>query len=523
VGWVAGAADPWLAVFLLAGLLLFASALDAERAGWRLAGTTAIFVLAYLAKESAAIGLALVSAWGVAAAWSGGRTRWIPIARRTAAVVIPLAGVFVLYLVMRGRVFGTAFGGYNDLNADRSILLQEIAWFLLRSFFPASEYLVHAWVRVLGLAAIAGAVVALAWMVRRRPVERSGLLFVCAGFVIALLPVVLLTISLTGTTSERFVYVPTVFSCVLIAWTAVVVSRWRIVEVALMGAMLLAQVPAMTRAKVERLAASGVFERFTTEMVALVRAEAPTDATRVFFLTMPDSIGGAVVMRSAFHPALSVLAPEIPDPVWRVTFLMSHNLRSPDDHVTVSAHDGEFRVGLNGRQFIEQRGPAESDDFKVSDWSPSGYAVQFKPVHWRRVIAYFGDGHVYKIDAMAQSMLDAVPFGVIDLPAGDATCTGETVRFAGWALDDQGVTQIGIETADDRGEWHFVTAAERPRETRPDIASGYAGYPDSRNAEWDYYLPCAAAPPSRVLHVRVVAHDSVNHSTVLGERTVRWP
>jgi len=521
VGWVAGAADPWLVVFLLTGLLLFARGLESDRPAPLLGLSVLVLVAAYLAKESAVVGVALVTVWGAIAAWLGDRSQARRILMRTAAVAMVLAVTTASYLLMRSFVFGFT-AGYNELNSDRSILGQQFIVFVIRSFFPANEFFAHAYGRWLAFTMIIAGVAMAAIKTRRESRQWGGYLFVCAAYGIVLAPVLPLTISPVTSTSERFVYLPTVFSCILIAWVvSLACGARRAVAGLILSGVVLAQYPALSRSNGERAAAATLFQNFMTEAVSLLRSEAPVGGiTRVFFLTIPDSLHGVMVTRSAFHPALSVLAPEIKDGEWRAAFIASHALESVHDQTAVWPEDrNRFRIGLGAGQFVE-RTLLGNADYAITELSPTGYVIEFAPSRWRRILAYENGGHLKRVGSVGADVLDAIPFGTVDMPPADPACTGDTLRFSGWALDDNRGMEVIAQHEITPGRWTDVSKATRVAGTRPDVEKIFAVYPDVSRAEWNYWLPCSSVNPSRRLHVRIVARDSAGQEASLGERLV---
>jgi len=522
VGWVAGAADPWLAVFLLAGLLLFAKGLESERAMLLLGLSFLALVVAYLAKESAVVGVALVTGWGVIAAWLGDRSKARRTLMRTAAVAVALVVTAATYLWMRSFVFGSAIGSYNDLNADRSILGQQLIAFAIRSFFPPTHFFGWASLRWLAVTMILAAAVIIAIKTRGEARQRGGFLFLCAAYCIVLAPVLPLTISLGGTTSERYVYVPTLFSCILTAWAvSLVCGGRRVVAGLVLSGLIVAQQPALARANAERLAAAAVFRDFMTEAVSLLRSEAPAGGnSRVFFLTIPDSLGGVMVARSAFHPALSVLAPEIKDGEWRAAFVASHALDNVHDQTAVWQDDrNRFRVGLGGGRFVESTLSGNAD-YEITALSPTGYAIQFAPSRWRRILVYQNDGHLQRVGSVEAGVLDATPFGTVDMPPVDPACSADTLRFSGWAVDDSRGMEVIAQHETTPGMWTDVGQATRVAGTRPDVEKLFTAYPEVERAEWNYWLACSTGAPGRRLHVRIIARDSAAQEANLGERFV---
>src|SRR6185503_6158752 len=92
--WLGGAVDPWLALFLLAGLLVFARALDAVRPAGLLAASCLVFSAGLLAKETAVTAPVVAAAYGAATLLAGSnRSRVRSIAARTAIVAAATGAV----------------------------------------------------------------------------------------------------------------------------------------------------------------------------------------------------------------------------------------------------------------------------------------------------------------------------------------------------------------------------------------------------------------------------------------------
>ncbi len=120
-----------------------------------------------------------------------------------------------------------------------------------------------------------------------------------------------------------------------------------------------------------------------------------------------------------------------------------------------------------------------------------------------------------RIEFMARLGGGGSPFGVLELPQQDAACSG-TLRFSGWALDDNAVAEVAIRS---RAGEKFGSGAVIPNQ-RPDVVAVYPTYPHGDRAGWECFLPCAQLK-GKVEEIEVVAIDSDGNSTMLGTRTVR--
>ena len=161
-----------------------------------------------------------------------------PRARRRAAILVVATGATVLaYLVMRQTVFGSVTGGYSGFGTSfgTSIWLSQVRAFVLRCFLPAGAWTVRVW-RGVDLVLWPLVAILLVWRVRGR--NARVLLFTAVAMMLALAPVLPLTISVATTESERFIYVATAFSCLLIVSGADAILRSRVLVATACGLLL---------------------------------------------------------------------------------------------------------------------------------------------------------------------------------------------------------------------------------------------------------------------------------------------
>lgn len=516
VTWVAGAADPWLAPFLLAGLLLFARALDAVQPARLLAATCLVFSAGLLAKETAVTAPALAAAYGAAALLAGSnRSRVRSIAARTAIVAGVTGAVAVAYLAFRTRVFGSVFGAYEQLGMSRGVMAAEARKFLLRSFLPAGRATTALWVHHYDLVLLAAAVFVLAWILLRHPRLRPGIVFLVAALAISLAPGVPLTISLVNTVSERYVYVPTIFSCILIAWMAELLTGGRrLLTAAALGIIVLVQARALVIANHTWIEAGRLGRSVMDEIIDSVRA-APS-STRTLVLNVPDTAAGAFVIRGAFLNSFYLRAPDVPHPEARVLMVASSAMVTPRDATRVTRlDDRRFSVELIDGGVIVQPVAPVTPWYGFDAWTPTRYVLSLNEPTYRTVLVYTSGGHVH-----VAAIVDPPPFGAIDIPADGARCASGDIRFSGWALDDETGAEVVLER-DDRGVRTPIGMATRSAGTRPDVAAAFADFPDAGRAEWNYPLPCTIVRASGGrITVHAVATDRRGQRRDLGARTV---
>ena len=117
-----------------------------------------------------------------------------------------------------------------------------------------------------------------------------------------------------------------------------------------------------------------------------------------------------------------------------------------------------------------------------------------------------------------------VPFGYVDLPAPQPEVVGDTLHFAGWALDSQAIDCVALTSRQgDTGQWCVHAFAKRVNGSRPDVAERFDQYPDSSGAGWVCDLDADGLPDAahQPIELQVIAVNQLGFAAVLGKRRVR--
>jgi protein O-mannosyl-transferase len=221
VAWMAGRSDVIVCTFVLLTVLLSFGAEQARR--WWLAGSTCL--LAALSKE---MGLACVLLVPLLDVLSTGRLRWARYA--------PLVVAAAIYFVLRQRALGVVVGGMDTGLTPAALAIQlvrAIGFYAAHAMLPIRlcaymPAVPEGWpYLLLGFAVpFAGfGALALAW---RR--GHWAVAFLIAWFFVTLAPslLVILRRSASALVADRYLYVPSVASCILLAWLCMEARRrWR--------------------------------------------------------------------------------------------------------------------------------------------------------------------------------------------------------------------------------------------------------------------------------------------------------
>lgn len=333
VSWISGRTDLIATVFSLASVLAYMTVL--RRRSFKLSTLTVmLFIVALLAKESAIIvpvvWLILYSCDRSLRARGGGNSRF---ALLTLICSIPvLAG----YLFLRKAVLGYFIGGpgtnqHLALLNTRSIgnLLRYSARVMMPPFLRSSGDLVPS-IIVLCLTAILGflAVRILIVILRGRiPKRQIGLcLMLAACFLVCLLPVLTLKVSLFDTRSERFLYMPSVFSCILAGAVITLLFRKTRRIVVISTIILALEFIALQRVNSNWVAAGVMSERISAQVLRY-------DPDSTVILNIPDNLCGAYVFRNGLTEATSTFQGIETAGSYRIA--CTHSILTGDDSIYV--------------------------------------------------------------------------------------------------------------------------------------------------------------------------------------------
>jgi protein O-mannosyl-transferase len=310
VSWISGRADLIATCFCLASLLSYLAYMHSKRAS-QLISSLLFFGLALLAKESAICLPFLVIVIGL---FSGDVQR--DKLRRHFLVCIALfVSILLVFVAVRSAFIGSLVGGYGvsqHLNFSAPWLRDRLLEASVRSILPAlpsqlSWFLfkpLQSRIFILFSLAFAGLVTAVVIFGRRwySPSERREqnrlLLLITFLFLISLLPVINLRLSLYQTLGERFLYLPSVFSCLLMAYLATILLRRQAWWFAILVCVLCFYSVRLYRTNQTWREAAALSRSIKDELV--------DSATRdhLLILNAPDNLRGVPVFHNGLPEAL---------------------------------------------------------------------------------------------------------------------------------------------------------------------------------------------------------------------------
>jgi len=383
VSWISGRADLIATCFCLASLWWFVGYARGKRFS-RLALSLLCFAMALLAKESAICLPFLVAVTAVFMGQAG--KDW-----KTRRKFLALCGLYVLVLVIfitvRSVFIGSLVGGYGvsqHLNFSPRWLRDRLLEASVRSVLPTLPLAVSRFLfkplqsRVFILCSLAAAGLVGALVVFRRGCYGPGprreqnrfLLVLGTLFVLSLLPVINLRLSLYQTLGERFLYLPSVFSCLLIAYLLAIVFRNQ-------RLMLMAVICVLGFYSV-RLHQTNRIWREAAELSSSIKNELAGSATRdhIVILNAPDNLRGVPVFHNGLPEALAYFQDRK-----RINFVevvAFQNLQSIKDEVEVTPGPETLTIRLlNSRDGFARVG--RPDCFEIEAQSATSLVLRARP------------------------------------------------------------------------------------------------------------------------------------------------
>jgi len=394
VTWISGRADLLATLFCLASLWSYCAYLDTRR-GTFLILALAFGALALLGKESAVSLAFLILIVGLY--FSRGRRVLIEFG---AFIVTTLA-----FVLVRASFLGSIVGGYGTgqhlnfapawirdrlLEASARSILPALpatwSWFLFKPLQSPLFILIA----LASLGLFAGAVV-----LRRRHYEsadrkRQNRLLLVLGtlFLLALLPVINLRLSLYETWGERFLYLPTVFSCLLIGYLSIILignrTIWLVLLICALGFYGW------------RLYVSNQVWRQAAQLTRSIKDELTASSSQkpLTILNAPDNLRGVPVFHNGLPEALQFFQAQMR--VELVEINAFQTLQSTHDVIEVSDSDETLTVRPINR-WDEFDRVSSTNCLELIRQTPDGLTFKRKPCLTTVDVYFFSGGKMRSV------------------------------------------------------------------------------------------------------------------------------
>ena len=398
VSWISGRADLIATFFSLLSLLVFLSYRHTRRSS-RLALSLVCFALALLAKESAICVPFLILAIELFA--TRDKFRW----QRSLALSALYLLILLVFIAVRYAFLGSLVGGYGSgqhLNFALPWLRDRLLEASVRSILPGlpdqlAQFLfkpLQSKVFILSslLCLVTTAIIIIfrrRWLGASERREENRFLFLLVlMFLLALLPVINLRLNLYESAGERFLYLPTVFSCLLISYLAAVLLRrpplWISILICLMGFYVVS----VFRTNQLWREAAVLSHRVVEELPRSL------ERNRMLILNAPDNLRGVPVFHNGLPEALHYFQNQ--NRVSQVEILSFQRLESVADEVAVNQASPTLMELANQKGDFLRVDPV--DCLHLVSQSKTTLNLETKPCWSKTDVFFFSQGRMLRLN-----------------------------------------------------------------------------------------------------------------------------
>jgi hypothetical protein len=400
VSWISGRADLIATFFCLASLLWYVAYARSRRAS-QIAVSVSCFALALLAKESAICLPFLVVVTGLFMRQAG--KDWKTRGQFLKVIALYVC-ILLIFVAVRSSFIGSLIGGYGvgqHLNFSPQWLRDRLLEASVRSVLPTlpiawSRFLfkpLQSLVFMIFSLACAGFVTAVIVFRRRRyglsdrKEQNRFLLVLITLFLFSLLPAINLRLSLYQTLGERFLYLPSVFSCLLIAYlSAILLSNnrlWLLAMICILGFYSV------------RLHQTNRLWRQAAELSRSIKDELADSATRdhVVILNAPDNLRGVPVFHNGLPEALEYFQDRRRINLVEIVAFQNLQLIADEVEVTRGPETLTIRLLSNSEGFARID---RSECFETEGLSNTSLELRAKPCSVDADLFFFNKGRMTK-------------------------------------------------------------------------------------------------------------------------------
>lgn len=409
VSWIAGRADPLATLFSLAAILAYLS-YKQERSTLHLIVALIAFALALFAKEAAASLPLVLLAVEIISPLDENRRASI---KEMLKNISPFFLVLLVFIVVRGVALGSLVGGYGagqHLNFAPSWLRDRLIQAAVRSLLPPFPQALSP-ILLKPLKSPAFLLVAVAFittlvllLARRRRLFDSNVrrnqnrlvMFLVVAFILSLLPVINLRLSMFDTQGERFVYWPSVFASISIAFVAATLFRSAKVWLILVACVFVFYSISLYRAN-QTWSEAAALSRIIRDDLALSATQ-----KNILVINAPDNLRGVPVYHNGLERALRVFQPR--GRIESMSLIALHDLSSAGDEFELKREGAtlSLRTGKSASGFVKIAAPLSC--VEILESSEELLRFRLNACSPELQLFFFSRGRMYKVLDHAESV-----------------------------------------------------------------------------------------------------------------------
>ena len=408
VSWISGRADLIAALLFLAALIAYDSYRRENRTPL-LALTSALFMLALLAKESALCLPFAIFAIELFPSAGESASNGLKCAAKVCGL---LTLILSIYFLIRRAAIGTFVGVYGasqHLDFKLSLLWERLPKYFFRAVFPplppglsfmflkplkSGAFLLFALLFVSAVALLL--VYRHKWQSPAQRKQQNSLLsLLLVLFICSLLPVITLGLGVFDTSGERFVYLPSVFSSIALAYISAALVHNKRAWLFTLAAILIFYSAMLYRSNRRWQDASKLSRSLLNDLVGESRGD------DLLILNIPDNLRGVPVYRNGIEQALETF--QSLKKIGRVEVLSYHSIQSTTNEVEVRLEPKLFTIRLLNQEAEFSRIDNPSDCVEIVNQAKDSLTVALKDCPAKQTVFYFQDGKMRAVASLASN------------------------------------------------------------------------------------------------------------------------
>ncbi len=399
VSWISGRADLIATLFFLTALIFYDSYRQ-ERYSPYLAATLTLFMLALLSKESALCLPFIIIAMELSPAT--GQRRKVDF-RQAIKTCGWLVLILLVYFLIRYAAISTFIGVYGasaHLNFKLSLIWERLPKYSVRAILPPLpgqlSFMLFKPFQSRAFIAFAiiftGAITSLLLLRHKRQShtvrkpQNVFLLVLLICFLCSLLPVITMGISVFDTSGERFVYLPSIFTSIAIAYVSAVFISHRKLWMVTIFCLLIFYSASLHKSNTRWREAASLSKSILDDLVSLSRH------TDLLILNAPDDLRGVPVYRNGLDQALRTF--QRSKKISRVVVVSSHSLPSTVGAVGVVRESKRFSIRLLREKAEFSRINDQLECVEIGERSGNLLIIELKNCFVGRDIFCFQEGRM---------------------------------------------------------------------------------------------------------------------------------
>jgi len=319
------------------------------------------------------------------------------------ALYLPLIYCILLglYLSVRCAAIGAIIGGHGSnvhLYFDFSQMFRNSILYSARTFLPPMSIEIMAILFLIGMAVILIVTVFIVWSKSKALVSKIAsrmpkiLYFLLIAFVISLLPVINLGISIINTQSERFIYLPSVFSSIFLIFLLNFIINNKKYFVISFVCLLLFFGNSLYRSNEIWRKAGEISKSILGSLKTLGKAN------RLFIVNLPDNINGAYIYRNGIRNAICLFGNT--NQFKNIIIISYNNIYKMDDTVMITKSSDMYTVRLLNPKasFVNANVPIENTFstkyYEIVNFTNNGYNLRFKKFKSNDKLTFYSAGRM---------------------------------------------------------------------------------------------------------------------------------